>query len=70
MNAALADYRNTPSADNLARIDHLVHEHAIWLPGWKENRVYLIHHPSLRIPASPWCYDALDAHLFWVANQP
>ena len=70
MNAALADYRNTPSADNLARIDQLVQEHAVWLPGWKENRVYLIHHPRLRIPASPWCYDALDAHLFWVINQP
>lgn len=70
MNAALADYRNTPSASNLASIDHLVHEHAIWLPGWKENRIYLIHHPRLSIPPSPWCYEALDAHLFWVNNQP
>ncbi len=70
MNAALADYERTPTAEKLARIDELVYKHAIWLPGWKENRVYLIHHPRLRIPHSPWCFDALDAHLFWVADTP
>lgn len=70
MNAALDDYESAPTAEKLARIDALVYEHAIWLPGWKENRVYLIHHPHLCIPPSPWCFDALDAHLFWVSDTP
>ncbi len=70
MNTAIAQFEAAPTADNLARIDHLVYEHAIWLPGWKENRVYLAHHPRLHIPPSPWCFDALDAHLFWVAPAP
>ncbi len=55
---------------NLAEIDRLVYELAVWLPGWKENRVYLAHQPRLRIAPSPWCFDALDAHLFWVADKP
>ena len=38
--------------------------------GWKENRVYLAHQPRLRIIPSPWCFDALDAQLFWVADKP
>ena len=55
---------------NLAEIDRLVYELAVWLPGWKENRVYLAHQTRLRIVPSPWCFDALDAHLFWVADKP
>ena len=66
MEQALEEYKKQPTADNLARIDKLVYQSAIWLPGWKENRVYLAHHPRIHVPASPWCYDALDAHLFWV----
>jgi hypothetical protein len=54
---------------DLDRVDALVHELAIWLPGWKENRVYLVHHPRLRISPSPWSYDALDEHLFWVDSK-
>lgn len=54
---------------DLARIDSLVYKLAIWLPGWKENRVYLVHQPRIKIPASPWCFDALDAHLFWVQPE-
>ena len=70
MNAALARYEAQPSAENLAGIDQLVAGLAVWLPGWKENRVYLIHPPRLHIPPSPWCYEALDAHLFWVSPAP
>lgn len=55
---------------DIARIDTLVYQLAIWLPGWKENRVYLAHHPRLKIPPSTWCFDALDAHLFWVQTAP
>ncbi len=54
----------------LEQIDRRVYELAIWLPGWKENRVYLAHHKWLRVPPSPWCFDALDEHLFWVATEP
>ena len=67
---ALEQFEASPSAENLARVDKMVYENAIWLPGWKENRVYLAHHPHLVIPPSPWCYDALDAHLFWVKAAP
>lgn len=67
---ALNQFEDSPSAENLAKVDKLVYESAIWLPGWKENRVYLAHHPHLAIPPSPWCYDALDAHLFWVRKAP
>lgn len=66
MNEALARFEARPDAANLSEIDRLVHELAIWLPGWKENRVYLVHQSHLHVPASPWCFDALDAHLFWV----
>ncbi len=67
---ALEQFEASPSAENLAKVDKLVYENAIWLPGWKENRVYLAHHPHLAIPPSPWCFDALDAHLFWVRKAP
>ncbi len=66
MEQALEEYKKQPTADNLAHIDKLVYQSAIWLPGWKENRVYLAHHSHIQIPISPWCYDALDAHMFWV----
>lgn len=70
MNAALAQFEKSSTAENLARIDQLISKHAIWLPGWKENRVYLAHQPRLCIPPATWCFDALDAHLFWVAPAP
>lgn len=66
MNAALEAFEHSPDKKSaLARIDQLVHELAIWLPGWKENRVYLIHQKHLHVPPSPWCFDAADAHMFW-----
>ena len=62
----LLNHFNPESKDCLASIDKRLYELAVWLPGWKENRVYLIHQPRLQVPQSPWCYDAADAHLFWV----
>lgn len=67
MNAAVAEFERT---GDLTAVDNQVYQHAIWLPGWKENRVYLAHSPRLRIPPSPWCFDALDAHLFWLIPAP
>ena len=55
---------------DLVSIDRLIYEQALWLPGWKENRVYLAHYPHLHVPPSPWCFDALDAHLFWIKAAP
>ena len=68
MNGLLQNF-NPKSAEMLAAIDKRIAELAIWLPGWKENRVYIIHHPHLSIPPSLWCYDAADAHLFWVEKK-
>lgn len=70
MNTALAQFGTTPTARNLANIDQLIYKHAIWLPGWKENRVYIAHTPRLIIPPSPWCFDALDTHQFWITSAP
>ena len=64
------EMNNALQRGNLAEIDRLVYELAVWLPGWKENRVFLAHQPRLRIIPSPWCFDALDAHLFWVEDKP
>ncbi|MBR1982625.1 MAG: hypothetical protein IKA23_07735 [Akkermansia sp.] len=70
MAEALRSFQSATSPESdLARIDQLVYEHAIWLPGWKENRVCIAHWPQLRIPPSPWCFDALDAHLFWIESE-
>ncbi len=61
----------------LAALDRLIHERAIWLPGWKENRVHLAAWPQVRFPNVPGCrfstpapYDVMEAHLYWVEEQP
>lgn len=59
---------NPGSAEMLAAIDMRIYELAIWLPGWKENRIYLIHQTKIQVPQSLWCYDVSSAHLFWVAE--
>ena len=56
------------SAEMIASIDKRIYELAIWLPGWKENRIYLIHQPKIQVPRSLWCYDVSGAHLFWVTE--
>lgn len=53
-----------------ARIDRRVYELAVWLPGWRENRIHLAHHPRLKFPATPaGIYDILEAHLFWLDDE-
>lgn len=68
MNQLLHRFAQEPTAEHLAAIDQRVYELAVWLPGWKENRVRLLHQPWVRIPPSPWCYDAADAHLLWIQD--
>ena len=54
----------------LAQVDLRVHELAIWLPGWREDTVYLTHHPHLHFPEQPgWYYDIMDNHCFWLEPQ-
>lgn len=74
MDAALADCESARSegelAAALARVDALVHELAIWLPGWREDTVYITHHPHLHFPEQPgWYYDTTDNHCFWLEPQ-
>ncbi|MDO4954088.1 MAG: ABC transporter substrate-binding protein [Akkermansia sp.] len=53
-----------------ARIDRRVYELAVWLPGWRENRIHLAHHPRLQFPDTPaGIYDILEAHLFWLDDE-
>ena len=52
-----------------ARIDRRVYELAVWLPGWRENRAHVAHHPRLKFPATPAPYDILEAHLFWLDDE-
>ena len=68
--ANLLEQMQTAPEHTLEQIDRRVYELAIWLPGWKENRVYLAHHKWLCVPPSPWCFDAFDAHFFWVETKP
>lgn len=70
MDEAICRYTRAPTAGNLAQIDQLVYESAIWLPGWKENRVYLAHQQRIAVPPCPWSFDNLDAHMFWVTSAP
>ena len=70
MDAALAACESAQSlpelAQALARVDRLVYECAIWLPGWMERKVYLIHSPKLHFPELPGLYyDVVDNHSFW-----
>ncbi len=72
MDAALAAYASAPDsvslAGALARVDALVRELAVWLPGWRESRAHVLHSPRVRIPASPGYYvDAVDNHTIWLA---
>ena len=50
----------------VARVDSLVYERALWLPGWREDRVYLAHGKRIRFPEEAvGSYDATDNHCFW-----
>lgn len=53
-------------ADALARVDRLVYDLALWLPGWREDKVYIAHRPRLRFADQVgWYYDIMDNHTFW-----
>lgn len=74
MDEAIARYqaaRGLPEkALCVARIDALLYQLAVWLPGWKENLVHLAHWSRIRFPedtAEDDLYDVTEAHLYWEA---
>ena len=74
MDAALAACAAARSVDQLAaalaRVDRLVYQLALWLPGWREDTVYLTHHPHLHVPEQAgWYYDVMDNHTFWLSEE-
>ncbi len=80
MEAALSRYEQAADeasrAAALAEIDRRVFELALWLPGWKENRVRLAAWRHIRFPDAEGCrfstpapYDVMEAHLYWVEES-
>ena len=53
----------------LAAVDARLSELSVWLPGWKENRIYAAHTPRLRFPRAfaPAQYELTETHLYWIA---
>ncbi len=77
MDSALAAYAgagdDAARATALAALDYLIYDRALWLPGWKENRVRLAAWSHIRFPNVPTCrfstpapYDVMEAYLYWV----
>lgn len=74
MDAALARCEQAATLSELAaaiaRVDHLVYELALWLPGWKEHTVYLAHWRHIHFPQQPGNrYDVVDNHSFWCTKK-
>lgn len=71
MDALLAAYAATPAAERaaaLAAIDRRLAELAVWIPAWKENRLFTVQSPHLRFPQgyTPHLHEAAEEHLFWI----
>lgn len=80
LDAAIADYEAAPTlearAEACARLDRMIADRAVWLPGWKENLVHLACWRHVRFPQTPGCrfstpapYDVMEAHLYWVDTE-
>lgn len=72
LDALIEHYETAPDAEALTAIEQRVRELALWLPGWRENQVYLLHAPRLHLPseqegiftaAAP--YELGQAMLYW-----
>lgn len=71
MDALSEAYAAAPPAERaaaLAAVDRRLAELAVWIPAWKENRLYLGHSPRLRFPRgyTPHLHEAAEEHLFWL----
>ncbi|MBR3944951.1 MAG: hypothetical protein IKK15_07640, partial [Akkermansia sp.] len=57
------------AATAAARIDELVYHHAIWLPGWMENRVNIATWPHVHLPQNGYTtYDIAESHTYWLCD--
>lgn len=69
LEALITAYEQQPSAAAVAAVDRRIRELALWLPGWAENRLYLIRSPKLHLPHQPFTaaapYEVTEAHLYW-----
>lgn len=71
MDALLEVYDSAAPAERaaaLAAVDRRLAELAVWIPAWKENRLYLVHAPRLCFPRgyTPHLHEAAEEHLFWI----
>ncbi len=70
MDAALAELAGAGEMNTFAaalgKVDTLIRKLAIWLPGWSEDRVRVLHSPRLHFPQQPGrYYDVADNPTFW-----
>ena len=72
---AAAERAHSPEerAAAMAKVDRLIAEQAVWLPGWKENLVLLACQHQVRFPDCEGCrfstpapYEIAEAHLYWI----
>lgn len=57
-------------AEACAKVDKMVYDLAIWLPGWKEDRAHIAAWHRVHFPkdySGP--YDVMEAHTFWVVTH-
>lgn len=70
MDAALRECNQARDISSFAaaleKVDRLICELAVWVPGWREDRVRVLHAPHLHFPKLPGrYYDVTDNHTFW-----
>lgn len=68
--AALEDATTLEQAANAcATADAIIHEQAIWLPGWMENRVNIATWPHVHLPQGGYTtYDIAESHTYWLSD--
>ena len=49
------------------RMDELIYQRAIWLPGWQENRINVAAWPHVKLPENGYStFDVADSHILWI----
>ena len=74
MDAALRECNQARDISSFAaaleKVDRLICELAVWVPGWREDRVRVLHAPHLHFPKLPGrYYDVTDNHTFWCTPE-
>ena len=73
MDAAIAALEKATTlqqaANACAGVDAIIHEQAIWLPGWMENRVNIATWPHVHLPQNGYTtYDIAESHTYWLCD--